>query len=65
MTGEETMPLLLSPVPLKPGSRADRFHMLKNLGEVVEGLLARQMATKRRKNIRETSGCSLNGRLRR
>jgi transposase len=33
---------------------ADRFHMLKNLGEVLEGLLARHLATKRRKNIQET-----------
>jgi transposase len=33
---------------------ADRFHVLKNLGEVVEGLLARHLATKRQKNIQET-----------
>jgi DNA-binding transcriptional regulator YiaG len=48
------MPLLLSPVPLKLGSRADRFHILKNLGEALEGLLARHLATKRQKNIQET-----------
>ena len=33
---------------------ADRFHMLKNLGEVLEGLLARHLATKRQKKIHET-----------
>jgi hypothetical protein len=48
------MPLLLSPVLLKLGSRADRFHILKNLGEALEGLLARHLATKRQKNIQET-----------
>lgn len=48
------MPLPPSPVPLKLGSRADRFHMLKNLGEVLEGLLARHLATTRQKKIQET-----------
>jgi hypothetical protein len=48
------MPLLLSPVPLKLGSRADRFYILKNLAEALEGLLARHLATKRQKNIQET-----------
>jgi len=33
---------------------ADRFHILKNLGEALEGLLARHRATKRQKNIQET-----------
>jgi transposase len=33
---------------------ADRFHILKNLGEALEGLLARHLAIKRRKNIKET-----------
>jgi transposase len=33
---------------------ADRFHILKNLGEVLEGLLARHLATKRQKKIQET-----------
>src|SRR6266487_3534728 len=33
---------------------AARFHMLKNLGEVLEGLLASHLATKRRKKIQET-----------
>jgi len=33
---------------------ADRFHILKNLGEALEGLLARHLATKRQKNIQET-----------
>ena len=33
---------------------ADRFHMLKNLGEAVEGLLARHLGTKRQKKVQET-----------
>ena len=33
---------------------ADRFHILKNLGEALEGLLARHLATKRQKKIQET-----------
>ncbi len=33
---------------------ADRFHMLKNLGEEVEGLLARHLGIKRRKQVQET-----------
>lgn len=33
---------------------ADRFHILKNLGEVLEGLLARHLATKRQKKTQET-----------
>jgi|SRR6266700_2811295 len=33
---------------------ADRFHMLKNLGEEVEGLLARHLGIKRRKKVQET-----------
>src|SRR5215470_10723267 len=33
---------------------ADRFHMLKNLGEAVEGLLARHLGIKRQKKIQET-----------
>ena len=33
---------------------ADKFHMLKNLGEAVEGLLARHLGTKRQKKVQET-----------
>ncbi len=33
---------------------AERFHILKNLGEALEGLLARHLATQRQKNIQET-----------
>jgi hypothetical protein len=33
---------------------ADRFHLLKNLGEVVEGLLARHLGIKRQKKAQET-----------
>jgi transposase len=32
---------------------ADRFHILKNLGEALEGLLARHLAIKRQKKIQE------------
>jgi transposase len=33
---------------------ADRFHILKNLGEALEGLLARHLATRRQKKTQET-----------
>lgn len=33
---------------------ADRFHMLKNLGEVLEGCLARHLAAKRKKQTQDT-----------
>jgi transposase len=33
---------------------ADRFHILKNLGEALEGLLARHLAAKRKKKTQET-----------
>ncbi|GHO63539.1 hypothetical protein KSC_024310 [Ktedonobacter sp. SOSP1-52] len=33
---------------------ADRFHILKNLGEALEGLLARHLATQRQKQTQET-----------
>ncbi|EFH85218.1 ISL3 family transposase [Ktedonobacter racemifer] len=33
---------------------ADRFHLLKNLGEALEGLLARHLAIKRKKQTQET-----------
>jgi transposase len=33
---------------------ADRFHLLKNLGEALEGLLARHLAAKRQKETQET-----------
>jgi transposase len=33
---------------------ADRFHILKNLGEAVEGLLARHLGIKRQKKVQET-----------
>ncbi len=33
---------------------ADRFHMLKNLGEALEGCLARHLAAKRQKQTQET-----------
>src|SRR5262249_25013290 len=33
---------------------ADTFHILNKLGEALEGLLARHLATKRQKHIRET-----------
>src|ERR1700730_10293876 len=32
---------------------ADRFHMMKNLGEALEGCLARHLAAKRQKQIQE------------
>lgn len=34
--------------------RADRFHILKNLGEALEGCLARHLAAKRQKQTQET-----------
>jgi transposase len=33
---------------------ADRFHILKNLGEAVEGLLARHLATRRKEHTQKT-----------
>jgi transposase len=32
---------------------ADRFHILKNLGEALEGLLARHLVTKRKEKVQE------------
>ncbi|MDQ2715295.1 MAG: transposase [Chloroflexota bacterium] len=32
---------------------ADRFHILKNLGEALEGFLARHLVTKRKEKIQE------------
>jgi hypothetical protein len=41
------MPLLPLLVLPRQWSRADRFHILKNLGEALEGCLARHLAAKR------------------
>jgi transposase len=51
---EETMPLLPLLVPPRRWSRADRFHMIKNLGEALEGCLARHLAAKRQKQTQKT-----------
>ena len=48
------MPLLPLLVPPRRWSRADRFHMIKNLGEALEGCLARHLAAKRQKQTQKT-----------
>ena len=53
------MPLRQPVVLLKPGSRADRFHVIKNLGEALEGVLARPLAAHRSHVAEESKATSL------
>src|SRR5579859_5420980 len=48
------MPLLPLLVPPRRWSRADRFHMIQNLGEALEGCLARHLAAKRKTQTQKT-----------
>jgi hypothetical protein len=48
------MPLLPLRVPPRQWSRADRFRIMKNLGEALEGCLARHLAAKRQRQTKET-----------
>src|SRR5215469_2595348 len=53
-TVEETMLLLRRQALPRRWSRADRFHMLKNLGEALEGCLARHLAIQRKTHTQKT-----------
>lgn len=45
---------LLRQAPPRRWSRADRFHLLQNLGQALQGCLARHLATRRKTHIHKT-----------